>query len=306
MTNLLRTASAVASLSSARAFTLGSFAFLDTEVPSFLPWGGIQNASVSWSSGGTKTISLEGYFDAPLEWSGIFCGYNAVARAQALETMARSGNVLSFAGAALSRQVIITSFQAIYTENGNIVPYNIRCEVLRSVPNPLNGTKSALANLIGSDGATAVSTLSAAMSSLTSYAAAVTSAIGVYAGQITPLASLFGTGNSMATLYSQLTGVATVAGGLSSTSSTSSLNNVGEQLSSLSSSLYSMMGLSGQELSSIAENSGPDVVGGMSALSAAVGHSGIIASVASTNAYVSRATANVNIATGASNLTTTS
>ncbi|MBO1360765.1 hypothetical protein J2D73_13310 [Acetobacter sacchari] len=303
MTSLLRTSSAIASLSSARAFSLGSFIFLDTEVPSFLPWGGIQSASVSWAPGGAKTISQEGYFDAPLEWSGLFRGSNAVTRAQALETMARVGNVLSFVGAALSRQVIITSFQAIYTENGNVVPYNIRCEVVPTRPNPLNGTKSALANLIGSDGATAVSTLSTAMSSLASYAAGITSAAGVYAGQITPLASLFGTGNSMTALYAQLTGAATVAGGLSSTSSTSSLNGAGEQLSALSSSLYSMMGLSGQELSSIAESSGPDVVGSMSALSAAVGHSGILASVASANAYVTRATANVNIATGASNLT---
>ncbi len=298
MTSLLGVIGAVGSAIGTQSFTLGTVEFLDTEVPSSLQWGGYQDTAIMHRPGGGKTISLSGYYEEPLAWKGVFRGYNAWSRANLVATMVRSGGIYTFAGAGLSRQVIITAFEAIYTDNGTVIPYSIVCEIVPAVAGAANGTKSALAGLIGDDASSAVSEISGLVDTVGSYVSSSAEAISTYAGQITPLANLFGAGGQLSSVSATLSGVATDAGALSSVSSQSTINTVGTELASSQSAVSSVMTISGTELSSIASNAGTDLVPDSGALAASVAHSGVVASTAQANAYLSRATVNVGLSNG--------
>ncbi|NHO34253.1 hypothetical protein [Acetobacter fallax] len=298
MTSLLGVLGAVGAAIGGQSFTLGSVEFLDTEVPSSLSCGGYQDASVLHRPGGGKTVSLAGYYEEPLIWQGVFRGYNALSRANLIAAMVRDGGIYTFTGAGLSRQVIITSFRAIYTDNGSVMPYSIVCEIIPSVVATFNSTKSGLASLIGEDASAAVEEISGLVGTVGAYVSSATSAVSTYVGKITPLANLFGAGGQLSSVSATLSGISTDTGALSSISSQSAINAVGTELVSGQTVVSSLMNTSGTELSSIAANAGTDVVPDSGSLAASVAHSGVVASAAQAGAYLSRAIGNVGISNG--------
>ncbi|GBR06985.1 hypothetical protein [Acetobacter oeni] len=298
MSGFLSVAGAVASALGGQSFTLGTVIFLDTEVPSFLKWGGYQDAAIMHRPGGGKTVTLAGYYEKPLVWSGVFRGFNGLSRANLLAAMVQAGGIHDFTGAGLSRQVTITSFECVYTDNGTVIPYNISCEVIPSVTNAVNSTKSALCSLIGDDASSAVDGISDLVDTVGSYISSVSSAISTYTGEITPLVNLFGAGSQISMASATLSGIATDAGALSSVSSQSAISTVGTELTSGQSEVSSVMATSETEISSITSNAGTDVVPDSGALVASVAHSGIVASTAQVNSYISRAIGNVGISNG--------
>lgn len=293
--SFLGVVSSIESALGTQNFILGPISFLDTEVPSELFWGGYQATETFYQIGGAKVVILNGYYDQPLTWSGIFRGSSALQKARTLDAMARSGNSYSFSGGGISRKVVITAFQASYTNCGTIIPYKIFCEVIPQAVSTATSTLSSLTGLLNSDVSSAFSTTTGLLSDASSYVGYLTSLSSTYAGEITPLANLIGAGGEMSNLNNKLSGLSTQAGALSSLSSNLDFTNLQSNISSSINLNSSIFNASDTEISSISANSGENLVSGASSLIAATAHSGILATSALNNAYLTRSTNNISL-----------
>lgn len=292
--SLLGVVSAINSALGSQSFSLGSLTFQDTEVPSELIWGGYQAHQIFRQAGGGKNIVLNGYYDVPLGWSGIFRGASAFQRAQTLDAMARSGNAYSFTGAGITRQVVITSFEAMYTQNGTIIPYKILCEIIPQTADTVSSTKSSLISLLGSNAASALSSITGISSSLSSFASSALSLSSSYLGELTPLANVLGSGNTLSTLSATISGISTKANALSSLSTTLSLQNLGNDVTSAISSAAGLFNTSNNELGSIAAYSQSDLVASPSALQAATAYSGLASATSVSQSYLKAMASNIS------------
>ncbi|MCH4091562.1 hypothetical protein [Acetobacter sp.] len=276
-------------------FTLGPINFLDTEVPSELFWGGHQATEIFYQIGGAKVVILNGYYDQPLTWRGIFRGNFALQKARTLDAMARSGNSYSFSGGGISRKVVITAFQASYTTCGTIIPYEIFCEIIPQTTANTSSTLSFLSNLVNSDISSAFSTITGIISNVTYYTNYLTNTASTYAGELTPLANLIGEGGEMSILNRKLSGLSTQAGALSSLTSNLEFTDLQNNILSSINLNSSVINASDAEISSISTNSGDNLVSGSSALIAATAHSGILAASSLNNAYLKRSSSNISL-----------
>ena len=116
--------------------TLGDFAFTNFEVPTKMPLGGDQHIKQHDLPGGTRIIDALGYFNAPIEWNGLFFGIDSVSRAKYLETLAAIGNPLSLKWDEFSYDVLIESFKYDFMRV-NQIPYTMKCVILKNNANPV-------------------------------------------------------------------------------------------------------------------------------------------------------------------------
>ncbi|MBV1838033.1 hypothetical protein [Acetobacter estunensis] len=296
--SLLGVVGAIGAALGSQAFRLGNVVFLDTEVPSALSWGGYQATSTFFQPGGGKVVVLGGYFDEPLVWNGIFRGSTALARARTLDAMARSGSEWVFSGGGVARQVVITAFEAAYTENGTVIPYRIACEVIPQAASTLSSTRSVLTSLIGTQATNALGAISGTFTSLSSYVSAASSSLSSYAGEITPLANLFGSGGSVSSLSATLSGISTQANALSSLSSNATLTTLGSSMTDAGTSVSSLSAASETELASIAANANGNIVSDGSSLIAAICHSATSSSSSLAGSYLNQANGTIETITG--------
>lgn len=172
--------------------TLGDFEFARYEVPEQITFGGEQRLVVHELVGGARVIDAMGRSDAPLEWSGLFQGENALARARYLDGLRVAGQSLILTWDEFMFEVVIASFRADYQRFYQI-PYRINCTVLQDLSNPVTSiadagiddmiaddmnSANALGDLIG-DGPLSdlLGTLDSAISAVSSFATAVQSTI---------------------------------------------------------------------------------------------------------------------------------
>jgi hypothetical protein len=136
--------------------TRGDFAFADTEVPERISFGGEQNLVVHDLVGGARVVDAMGRNDAPLEWSGIFVGAQALARARMLDAMRVDGLPLVLTWSELAYSVVIRSFRADFEQRFQI-PYTISFIVVKDRTSPSAGTRANVDDAIRGDMATATS-----------------------------------------------------------------------------------------------------------------------------------------------------
>lgn len=171
---------------------LGAFAFASFEVPEEIRFGGTQRLSVKELVGGKRVLDAMGRADRPLEWSGLFTGQDASARAQFLDSLRVGGLPQDLSWGQFKYQVVVRDFEASYQRFYRI-PYHIVCEVsadqtkpVTSAPPPaiddaLNddlSTADGLGGLIG-DGilSSLLGGLDTAISAVSSFATAAQSVI---------------------------------------------------------------------------------------------------------------------------------
>lgn len=169
----------------------GDFAFADTEVPEKIAFGGDQQLAVHELVGGARVVDAMGRSDAPLEWSGIFVGGQALARARTLDAMRVDGLPLVLAWSELAYSVVIKSFRADF-ERRYQIPYTISCTVVKDRTSPGAGMAVNVDDAIRGDMTTAntlgvqvgdatltglLGTLGAAVGSVSSFAKATQSTI---------------------------------------------------------------------------------------------------------------------------------
>lgn len=144
---------------------LGDFTFASFEVPEELRWGGSQRISVKELVGGKRVLDCMGRSDRPLEWSGVFTGQDAAARAQFLDSLRVGGIQQNVSWGQFKYQVVVREFEASYQRFYRI-PYHIVCEVSLDQTQPVTqapppaidaslqddfNTASGLGGLIGDD-----------------------------------------------------------------------------------------------------------------------------------------------------------
>lgn len=249
-----------------------NFIFANTEVPAKIPFGGEQSLAVHRLPGGARVVDAMGRDDMPLEWSGIFVGNGALARARTLDAMRVDGLPLWLSWSQLSFSVVIKSFKADYEQRFQM-PYSISCLIVKDLTRPTSGGQAGIDDVMQGDMATAktlgaqvgdstlnglLGTLGSAISNVSSFAQAAQSTInGVLApiaavrGQVTTL--IASTGNTIAN-------VTTLGGILPS-------NPIAQQAAKLTSQvaamtqlpalyqLQSVVGRMGANLASVSTNS---------------------------------------------------
>lgn len=117
-------------LADAAPMVLGGVLLTGQEVPQGITLGGTQHLVVHRLAGGQRIIDAMGPDERSLTWTGMFIGPSAAARARLIDAMRRAGEPqpLSFADYALT--VVISTFEYSYQDQGSIVPYRIRAELL--------------------------------------------------------------------------------------------------------------------------------------------------------------------------------
>ena len=131
--------------------TLGDFEFARYEIPEQITFGGDQRLVVHELVGGTRVIDAMGRADAPLEWSGLFQGENALARARYLDGLRVAGQSLILTWDEFMFEVLVASFRADYQRFYQI-PYRISCTVVKDLSNPVTSIADAgIDELIGDD-----------------------------------------------------------------------------------------------------------------------------------------------------------
>jgi len=119
------------------ALQLGDFEFASAEVPEQVSFGGSQRISVKEFIGGKRTLDCMGRSDLPLEWSGIFTGPDAVARAQYLDFLRVGGLKQAVSWGQFRYTVVVRDFKADYFRYYR-VPYHITCEVVSDDTHPIS------------------------------------------------------------------------------------------------------------------------------------------------------------------------
>ena len=290
--------SALGALSGTASFRLGSVSFTGHEVPSALRYGGVQSLYVERQPGGGKLISALGSYDDPLSWTGTFLGGGSLARGRTLDAMRKSGRVFSFTGAGLSLQVVVSKFWTDYSAQGGVIPYAIECEIIPPAARSSSGLKSALASLIGSDAANAITSVQSAVSKAAGYVSDFTGAASMYLGQVTPLASLLGVGGPLTRAAAGLSGISGLSGGAASLVSPEATQTLIGGLQSAGQSVQAAVQSMGSELTSIGSAAGSSLFGSSSALAAASGNASALASAVDAGGSINRAITNANSSLG--------
>ena len=103
---------------------LGPIVLTGFEVPERITFGGKQRLIVHAMLGGGRVVDVMGGDDAPIRWSGVFSGQNAVERVRALERLRRRGDTVTLTWDAWRFLVIVKDFEAEMT-NSSWIPYRI-------------------------------------------------------------------------------------------------------------------------------------------------------------------------------------
>ena len=111
---------------------LGDFVFERSEVPEKISFGGQHVLATHQLIGGKRIIDAMGRSDAPLSWSGIMLGVDALNRARFLDQLRVAGKPLALTWSELTYTVVIESFHADFLRDYRI-PYTINCVVVEDL-----------------------------------------------------------------------------------------------------------------------------------------------------------------------------
>ena len=174
MSGLLNLETALNSLAagtSSAPFILGPVTFAGVEVPGLIQVGGKQVLGVSQLPGGDRVIQPMGPQPDNLEWSGLFIGPNALARAQQLVALRNTGTLIALSFAGYRFRVVIESFNVGVQQRGAVAPYRVVCVVQPTLPPPpdevadfgaAQGDSVALTGQVSKNATAAASSLSTA------------------------------------------------------------------------------------------------------------------------------------------------
>jgi hypothetical protein len=265
---------------------LGGIQFNALEIPSNIPWGTSQTLAVHKFPGGDRTIDAMGPDYRAPQWSGLFFGSDAFARASALEAMAAGGEeqTLTFGGKTF--RVIVAEFSAEFHRLYEM-PYHITCEVIADQSSPVSSnsvpsTDDALNSDLGlAEGyaallvaqatqvnAQAIAVLQASIGSVATAMAAVTTFVGASPGTVAsvlqPLATaqnattaLIGSSDSTIGSFSGFSGM--IAGAIPST--LIAAMNTGQSTTQQETTLWNLSGVLGRMSANLnAVNGSPNTV----------------------------------------------
>jgi hypothetical protein len=110
--------------------TIGPMQLTGLELPESMPVGGKHLIGVHMMVGGGLCFDAMGAVENSISWSGKFTGPNRSVRVRLLDSIRKSGAVVTLAWDVFSYQVIVSEFAAD-TKSVDPVPYKITCMVLQ-------------------------------------------------------------------------------------------------------------------------------------------------------------------------------
>jgi hypothetical protein len=160
--------------------TIGPVQLSGLELPEAMPVGGKQLIGIQTMAGGGLCLDAMGAIESSISWSGKFTGPNRSVRARLLDSIRKSGAVVTLAWDVFSYEVIVSEFAAD-TRSVDPVPYRITCIVLQDNSAPLGGVVTALFTQLVADVASGnvVVALSAASAGVAAPISAVAAAVAV-------------------------------------------------------------------------------------------------------------------------------
>jgi hypothetical protein len=224
---------------------LGDFTFSEYEIPERITMVTAIRTVVRKMVGGARNVNMMGYDPAPLEWSGMLLGSNALDRARTLKQMALAQKMLALTFSEYSYAVVISEFVEDFQREYEIY-YRIRLEIVAD--NAAQGPSAApgIDSLIGADISTANGICSKiGNASLTSSMGTLTTAIGAVSSFATAAKStLQSVLAPLATVQAQVTTL--IAAGENTLQSVSTVggllpnNPIAQQVSKLSAQVNTM------------------------------------------------------------------
>jgi hypothetical protein len=115
-----------------------------------MPVGGRQLIGIQTMVGGGLCLDAMGPVENSIAWRGIFTGPNRSVRVRLLDSLRKSGAVVTLAWDVFSYQVIVAAFTAD-TRSVDPVPYRITCVVLQDNAAPRGDTVTALVAQVAAD-----------------------------------------------------------------------------------------------------------------------------------------------------------
>ena len=130
--------------------TIGPVQLTGLELPASMPVGGKQLIGIQTMVGGGLCLDAMGAVENSISWSGQFTGPNRSVRVRLLDSLRKSGAVVTLAWDVFSYQVIVSEFAAD-TKSVDPVPYKITCVVLQDNSAPLGNSVASLVTELVAD-----------------------------------------------------------------------------------------------------------------------------------------------------------
>lgn len=112
------------------------FSFAGAEVPEKIQFGGKQKLVTHEMVGGKRVVDAMGRSDAPLAWSGMLLGQDALRRARYLDYLRISGKQCALTWSEMYFLVVVEEFTADF-ERFYKIPYHISCTVVQDLAQPI-------------------------------------------------------------------------------------------------------------------------------------------------------------------------
>jgi hypothetical protein len=110
--------------------SLGNFDFRHLEIPAEIKVGGDQKLVTHDLIGGVRVVDAMGTVNAPLEWSGLIQGPDALARNWQLDQMRVSGELQTLLWSDFLYSVVVSKYEATFQRSYQI-QYKITCTVVQ-------------------------------------------------------------------------------------------------------------------------------------------------------------------------------
>ena len=272
---------------------LGTVTLQGVEVPSELVVSGQQQTVIHKLPGGDRVINSFGADPAPITLAGMFTGPNTASRYQALDAMRIAGAPVQLLAAGLALQAVVTGFRYTIRERGAVVPYELTLEVVPQLASVLStaGT-SVLSGLIGSDAASALTSITSTIGDASAYVAGLTGQATTILGDAVPVASLVGAGGPLAAVSSSLTAASALTGtGASLAGSPAALGGFVTAMQGAGSGLMTTIAGADSSIAGIAGSASNGVCSDAASLQEVTAQAGILAGATQAGGYVNRALA---------------
>lgn len=148
---------------------IGDLVLEGHEVPGRISIGGAQAVTIHKTPGGGRIIDAMGSDPGTIAWRGVFVGPNAAQRARLLDSMRQQGSPYGLSFGDYMFNVVIIHFEYDYQDQGAVISYRIRTEIVPD-PNAVAGGGANLDLALQGDLSTAQVVLQAGASVVSTYA----------------------------------------------------------------------------------------------------------------------------------------
>ena len=272
---------------------IGLVTLTGVEVPSALVVAGQQQTVIHRLPGGDRVVNSFGVDPAPITLAGMFTGPDTASRCQALEAMRSAGAPVQLLAVGQAFQAVVVGLSYTIRDRGAVTPFELTVEILPQAANtlPTAGT-SVVSGLVGSDAASALSSVTSTIGNASAYVAGLTGQATAILGDVAPVASVVGAGGVLAHLSDNLTAASILSGaGTSLAGSPAALGSFVTAMQGSGSDLMATITGADSSIAGISGNAANGIASDAASLQAVTAQAGVLAGATQAGGFVNRALA---------------